>query len=33
MRRLIIQPRWIWDAAEGLRRGFIVIEDMAAGTR
>ncbi len=26
MRRLIIEPRWIWDAAEGIRGGFVVIE-------
>ncbi len=26
MRRLIIEPSWIWDAAEGLRRGFVILE-------
>ena len=27
MRRLSIEPRWSWDAAEGIRNGFVVIAD------
>lgn len=35
MRRLVIEASWIWDAAEGLRQGFVILEDarIAAVTR